>query len=173
MIHGRGKPEFHDTVGPFLNFMALRTDLAGCAGFRDVVRSTRNTCLEAYAHEVPIRHVEQAVPTLMAPMADPGNCDFIFGFFESPVSLGSGDPAQDPFRISERTTGVPKRESVSEQIPGGAAWNMGVASTGEVRGGLQYNPGEFDESTVADWVSEYCRIVVAAVDEPDREWKTL
>jgi hypothetical protein len=50
---------------------------------------------------------------------------------------------------------------------------MGVASTGEVRGGLQFNPEEFDAHTVADWVSEYCRIVLTAVEEPDREWKTL
>jgi hypothetical protein len=173
MIHGRGKPEYQDTVGPFLNFLPLRTDLSGCDTFHDVIRATRATCLDAYAHEVPVQHLEEAIPSLMAPMADPANCDFIFGFFESPVSLAAEGPADDPYRIADATAGVQKIRTVSEQIPGGAAWNMGVASTGEIRGALQFNPGEFDETTAAGWVAEYCRIVVAAVAEPGRAWKTL
>ncbi|MEC3993090.1 condensation domain-containing protein [Actinacidiphila sp. DG2A-62] len=172
IVHGRGKPEYRDTVGPFLNFLPLRTDLSGCATFLDVLRATRATCLDAYAHEVPVQLLEEAIPSLMAPMADPANCDFIFGFFESP-SLDAEGPADDPYRIADRTVGVQKRETVSEQIPGGAAWNMGVASTGEIRGALQFNPEEFDESTAAGWVAEYRRIVVAATAAPEREWKAL
>jgi len=173
MIHGRGQPQFADTVGPFLNFLALRTDIASCTSFRDVITRTRNTCLEAYAHEVPIQHVERAIPALMAPLADPGNCDFIFGYFEPPFTSAAGEPSRDPFRIAESSSGIRKRERVSEQIPGGAAWSMGVIPSGEVNGGLQFNLEEFDERTVAGWVSDYCRILVLAVDEPDREWKAL
>lgn len=173
IVHGRGRAEFHDTVGPFLNFLPLRTDLGGCESFREVLARTRTACLEAYTHEVPVQYVEEAVPSLMAPMADPRNCDFIFGFAESLQSFAGGGPAQDPFRISEASVGVRKAESVSEQIPGGAAWNMGVNSTGEVSGALQYNPEEFDDRTAAEWVAEYVRIVTNAAGDPDRAWKTL
>jgi hypothetical protein len=173
MIHGRGRPEFNDTVGPFLNFLALRTDLAGCDSFRELITRTRNTCLAAYEHEVPIQHVEQAIPSLMAPLADPHNCDFIFGYFESPFKGAAGEGAREQFRIAEDSRGVVKRERASEQIPGGAAWNMGVASSGELIGGVHFNPEEFDERSVAEWVAEYCRILAAALADPDRDWKSL
>lgn len=173
MIHGRGQPQFNDTVGPFLNFLALRTDLSDCATFRDVIRRTRNTCLEGYEHEVPIQHVEQAIPSLMSPLAEPGNCDFIFGYFESPFRDSEGLKSRVPFQLGEDTRSIIKRERQSEQMPGGAAWNMGVAFAGELLGGLQYSPEEFDESTAAGWVDDYCRLLTAAVADPDCEWKSL
>src|SRR5439155_11474666 len=55
---GREQREFHHTVGPFLNFLALRTDLGACDSLRDVVARTRRTCLQAYSHEIPIQHIE-------------------------------------------------------------------------------------------------------------------
>jgi hypothetical protein len=173
IVHGRGQPQFNDTVGPFLNFLVMRTDLGNCLSFRDLVKNTRNTCLQAYAHEMPIEYVEQEIPSVMAPLADPANCDFIFGYFESPFAGGGNDRLEELFRIGERTTTVIRSTRVSEQMPGGAAWSMGAMPTGEIRGGLQFNPEEFDESTAIDWVSDYDRILTAAVAEPDREWRTL
>ncbi|MEV7028189.1 hypothetical protein AB0O00_39495, partial [Kitasatospora sp. NPDC093558] len=108
--------------------------------------------------------------SLMAPMADPRNCDFIFGFSETLAASADGE---DPFRISEGAVPVAKGESVSEQIPGGAAWNMGVAPSGEVSGMVQYNPEEFDGETVAGWVAAYRRIVLAVLADPERDWRTL
>jgi hypothetical protein len=174
IVHGRGQPQFNDTVGPFLNFLLMRTDLASCTSFRDLIRSTRNTCLEAYAHELPIQHLEQEVPSAMAPLADPANCDLVFGYFESPFAgAADGERLREVFRIAESSVTVIRTERVSEQLPGGAAWSMGALPTGEIRGGLQFNPEEFDESTAVDWVSDYDRILRAAVAEPDRDWTTL
>ncbi|MFF3070565.1 condensation domain-containing protein [Kitasatospora sp. NPDC057936] len=170
IVHGRGRPEYQDTVGPFLNFLALRTDLADAGTIRELLLAVRTTCLEAYRHEVPIHWVEQAVPSLMAPMADPRNCDFIFGFSETLAAPAGG---ADPFLFSEGTVPVAKGESASEQIPGGAAWNMGVAPSGEISGMVQYNPEEFDEETVAGWVAAYRRIVLAVLADPERDWRTL
>ncbi|HJQ02754.1 MAG TPA: condensation domain-containing protein [Jatrophihabitans sp.] len=169
IIHGRGQPQFKDTVGLFLNFMPLRTDLAGCTSFRDVLKSTRNTCLNAYAHELPIEHLDREIPTLMAPLADPANCDLIFGYFESPFA----DGLAEAFRISERTSTVIRKERISEQMPSGAAWSIGALASGEIRGGLQFNPEEFDDSTAHRWVSDYARIVTAALADPDGDWSAL
>jgi hypothetical protein len=36
-----------------------RTDISGCATFREIVASTRDTCIDAYAHEIPITVIEQ------------------------------------------------------------------------------------------------------------------
>ncbi len=166
VIHGRGQRQFENTVGPFLNFLALRTCIDSGESFRDIVRRTRSTCLGAYSHEVPIQHVEQQIPELMQPLHDPRNCDFIFGFSQSPFD-------GDSIRLSEQSAEVYKTETVSAEIPGGAAWTMAVLRTGELIGTVQFNPEEFDRQTVADWVSEYCRLLATAVHEPDREWKRL
>ncbi len=171
IIHGRGQPRFNDTVGPFLNFMVMRTDLASCGTFRELIRATRNTCLQAYAHELPIALVEQELPTLSAPLAGSSHCDFIFGYFESPYA--GSDQGQDLFRIAEHTRTVIRTERTSEQMPGGAAWSIGALPTGELRGGLQFSPEEFDESTVIDWVSDYDQILANGVADPDRDWTTL
>jgi condensation enzyme len=173
IIHGRGQPQFKDTVGLFLNFMPLRTDLAGCASFRDVLIRTRNTCLEGYAHERPIQQLDQEIPTLMAPLADPANCDLIFGYFESPFASLGLDGLTEVFRISEGTSTVIRKERISEQVPSGAAWSIGALVNGEIRGGLQYNPDEFDDSTAEGWVSDYLRIVTAALADPDGDWSAL
>lgn len=53
-VAGRDQPETHEVVGCFLNTLALRLDPAGRPGFREVLRHTREVCLDAYAHvDVP------------------------------------------------------------------------------------------------------------------------
>jgi hypothetical protein len=165
-IHGRGQPEFADTVGTFLNWLPLRTALDGCVSFRDVLLRTRATCFGAYSHEIPIQHIEAALPEISEHFKDRHNCNFIFGFFHS--SLGG-----ESYRIADRTEPIYNLDDSGSEIPGGAAWSMIVRQSGELFGCLQYNPEEFDEKTVAGWVSEYCRLVEAAVLEPDQDWRVV
>jgi condensation enzyme len=172
IIHGRNQRQFRDTVGPLLNFLALRADLSDCASFRDVLARTRVESVQAYDHEVPIQLVERAIPSLLAPLADPRACDFIYGFMELPIPAGPGD-ASNPFLIAEGTQSVYANPRTSEEMPGGAAWNMGLVPNGEIFGYVQFNPDEFDDATVSRWVAEYERIVAAAVAGPDRAWDAL
>jgi hypothetical protein len=166
MANGRAQIEYQDTVGPFLNFLALRTGIGDCTSFRDVVARTRAVCLDAYANEVPIQHIERDIPELMAPLRDPMLCDFVFGYFQAPFGA-------EALRIADGSSEVGRRENASSQIPGGAAWTMKDLPSGDLSGCVQFNPGEFDERTVADWVSSYRRLLSAAVDDPDRAWRSL
>ncbi|MDQ1721541.1 MAG: condensation enzyme [Pseudonocardiales bacterium] len=173
MFHGRGEPQYRDTVGLFLNFLTMRTDLVGCRSFRDIVTRTRATCLQAYEHEAPHLQVMQAIPTLREPMANPRNSYLVFGFWD--LSLTS--TTKGPFQIGESASVIHKRERVpvrvNEQLPGGVTFNTGTISSGELVGSLQFSPETFDERTVAGWVSDYCRILTAAMVGPDREWEAL
>jgi condensation enzyme len=166
MSAGRGHRPYRDTVGPFLNFIAVRTDLDGCEDFRDVVARTRAACFGAQAHDVPMRRVEQIVPELMRPLEDRRNCDFTFGFSRPTVG-------REQMRIADGMAPIRQDEQHSVEIPGGAVWTMGVVDSGEAYGKVQYNPDEFDDSTVTGWVDAFRHLLARAVREPDLAWKTL
>ena len=76
-------------------------------------------------------------------------------------------------RIADGSSEVGRRDKASSQIPGGAAWTMKDVPSGDLSGCVQFNPDEFDEPTVAGWVSSYCGLLRAGVDDPDREWRSL
>jgi hypothetical protein len=166
MSAGRGQRAYRDTIGPFLDFVVLRTDFSDCVTFRDLVRRTRTTCLGAQAHELPMRRVEQLVPELNRPLENPNNCDFSFGF-SRPVVSG------EDIRIADGASSIRQPEQESTGAPGGLVWTMGVIASGEALGKVQFNPGEFNPSTVDGWVSTYRRVLARAIEAPDREWKTL
>jgi hypothetical protein len=65
------------------------------------------------------------------------------------------------------------RVRVNEQLPCGVTFNTGTIASGELVGSLQFSPETFDESTVTGWVSDYCRILAAAMADPDRAWEAL
>jgi hypothetical protein len=168
LITGRNEPQFQDTVGPFLNFLPLRTDISDCTSFRDVLIRTRRTCLEAYSHEIPINNLTREIPELMQPARDPKNSDTILGLVQAPTGSATVQIADGTYEITERSL-----EPVNSDLPQGIAWTMEILPSGELSGRVQYNLDEFDERTVARWVSDYRRVLFAATTEPDREWKAL
>jgi non-ribosomal peptide synthetase component F len=168
--NGRNEAEFRDVVGSIMNVLPLRTDVGGCASFRDVVARTRQTCLEAYTREIPIERIERELPELTRPLDDPRMCYFIFGMFQPPqFDDKEFQIADGAYQIRERVV----QEAESSEIPEGFAWHMDVLPSGEVTGRVLYNLDEFDEDTVVGWMSAYRRIVSAAAAEPDRAWKTF
>ncbi|HEU5271209.1 MAG TPA: condensation domain-containing protein [Jatrophihabitans sp.] len=169
MVHGRGEPRFKNTVGLFLNFPTMRTDLSGCRSFREVIRATRTTCLEAYENEVPHWQLLEAMPEVGEPLADPSNSYVVFGYWDASLTGATGEP----YEIGESASVIRKRSRVSEKLPSGACWNMGMSPSGDVGGGLQYSPEVFEEATVAGWVSEFCRLLAAAMADPDQDWQRL
>jgi hypothetical protein len=166
---GRNDPRFHDSVGPLMNFLVYRTDLAGCVSFRDVVSRTRDSCLQAAAHEVPIQHIEREVPELMAPNEDPQKTNCIVGIFQPPFDAAASQIADGCHEICTRSPLTP----VDVWIPHGVAWSLHLPPSGELCAHVQFNLEELDESSVAGWVSSYQRILCGAASDPDREWRAL
>ncbi|HEX9334425.1 MAG TPA: condensation domain-containing protein, partial [Pseudonocardiaceae bacterium] len=87
LMSGRGHARFHDTVGSFFNFVALRTELAGCGTFRELVGRTRRTCLEAYSHDIPFALVLAEVPEVGAPFSSDDLAVIGFQVFQFQAAL--------------------------------------------------------------------------------------
>ena len=164
IIHGRGHPEFTNTVGPLMNMLPLRTPLAGCATLTDVVRATRLSCLDGFSHELPIQYIAEAIPHIGDPLEDPSNSEFSFGLFQAPFGHGV-------LQLGDRTTEVHKSVRKTPQNPGGVVLTLSTRAAGELFGCLEYSPEEFDADTVAGWMADYSGLIRKAVTSADRDWR--
>jgi len=166
---GRNEPQFQDTMGLFINLVPFRTDIGECASFRDIVARTKETCIDAYAHELPVNVIEQAIPEFITSRENLRTSQFClteapsqFGDLVLPIAEGARE-------IHERLLQEPERPD----IPSGMVWYLEVTPNGELFGGVHFNLDEFDESTVAGWATDFRRIMAGAVCEPDKDWRTL
>ncbi|WP_433241313.1 condensation domain-containing protein [Streptosporangium sp. CA-135522] len=161
---GRYQDRFLDTVGPFFNFVPLRTDISACGTFREVVDRARETCIDVYTHDIPFAQVVNEVPDLIRPFAEPDRSVVAFEVLQSPMAM-DGEVVGD-LKYSE----VRRRllsQPVGSDIPDGALWAMDVLPSGEIVGSLKFNGNLFDESTMITMVSEFRRVLGRAVAAPD------
>ena len=166
---GRNELEFHNTMGLFLNVVPVRTELAGCASFRDVVLATRETFIDAMANELPIGLLEQTFPHYIRSREDTRTSEFIisappaqFGEMTLPIAEGAKE-------IRE----VLLEEEESSDIPSGTVWYLNTKPDGAVSGSVHYNLDEFEESTVKSWTAGFKRILASAVRDPSQDWRQL
>ena len=162
---GRSEPEFHETVGLFFNLLPVRTDMADCATFRDLVTKTRATLLEAMTHELPFREVvAQVEPGLMQPFLDLHGVVNTFEVNHYPQTL-EGELIGDV-----RYTGLRRRlisATDTSEIPNGSLWDFDLDPAGDMVGLVKYNCLEFDESTIVAMVDEYRELLRGSVASPD------
>ncbi len=167
---GRNDLEFHNTMGLFLNCVPFRTDIAGCASFRDIVLATRETFIDAMAYELPVNVIEQSFPDFIKSRDDLRTSQFI-------ISDTPSSPGEAPvFTIAKGARQVSRQLSQEEEhhdIPSGTVWYLTAAFHGELSGAVQYNLDEFDESTVQGWTEGLRRILAGGVREPDQDWRLL
>jgi hypothetical protein len=167
---GRNEEQFHNTMGLFLNVIPLRTSLESGATFRDLVARTKETLIDAVAHELPVNVIEQAFPDFVKSRDDTRTSQFIIADsvsqFGDDIVYPIGEGARE---ITERLL----QEPVHHDIPSGMVWNLGVEPSGRLNGSVLFNLDEFDESTVAGWATDLQRILTSAVRHPDQDWKLL
>ena len=164
---GRTDPRYTNSVGPVLNFLVFRTDISGCASFREIAARTGDVWDEALRHEIPIQHIEQAVPELREPTTDARMTNFVFSVHIPPFDDDALRIADGAYEIRRRLLPAP----VATWIPHGVAWRMQLLPSGELTGCIQYNLEDLDEQTVADWAAGYQRILAAAALDPDQDWQ--
>jgi condensation enzyme len=167
---GRDVEQFHNTMGLFLNCVPFRTDIADCTSFRDIVAHTKETLIDAIAHELPVNVIEQTFPDFVTSREDLRTSQFIISCHESQV----GDDLIFPIAEGAREQEVHWLEEDGQRdIPSGMVWNLDLPPSGTLSGSVLFNLDEFDESTVAGLAVNLRRILASAVRDPDQDWKTL
>jgi hypothetical protein len=157
---GRDELQFQNTMGLFLNCVPFRTEIADCTSFRDIVAHTRETFVDAIAHELPVNVIEQTFPDFIKSRENLRTSQFIIsnmdGQFGDDLTLPIAEGAR---AASER----PLEGKEHHDVPSGVVWHLSAKPSGELFGGVLFNLDEFDESTVEGWVAELRRILTGAV----------
>jgi condensation enzyme len=166
---GRNELQFHNTMGLFLNVLPIRTEIADCTSFRDVVVKTREMFIDAMANELPIGLLEQTFPDYIRSREDRMMSEILisvpqgqFGMLNLPIAEGATE-------ISE----VLLEETESSDIPSGTVWYLGIQPDGSLSGGVHFNLDEFERSTVDGWTTGLSRVMASAVRDPDQDWRQM
>jgi condensation enzyme len=170
LTSGRGQPEFQKTVGPFFNFVPLRTDLAGATTFRDVLDRTRSGCIEAMSYEIPFLQILGEAPELMAPMTQDTSAACAFQMWQFSAVMDH-DVVGDLEYTEVRRRLLP--QAAGTDIPDGALLTLDLDPSGEVYGNLAYNSNLYTEQTMQDMATRYCQILQKAVADPNAPLQTL
>lgn len=165
---GRGGRMFQDTVGSFFNFIPLRTDLAGCGTFREVLERTRRTCLDAYSRDIPSLHIFGLAPQLMGPAMTDNAAAAVFQVFPDPVMLADNTPGDLKFAEIARE---PRGQERTSAMPDGMLWTLSTAPSGEMTGAITFKRNIFSDATIGAMAAEFSQVlgeVLAAPDAPLR-----
>jgi amino acid adenylation domain-containing protein/non-ribosomal peptide synthase protein (TIGR01720 family) len=160
-IAGRSRAELEPLIGPFINTLALRTDLSGDPTFRTLLSRARETALEAYAHqELPFEKIVDDLKLDRALNRNP--------LFQVMLALQNVPPAPPDLRelrLSafdiDRSTTVSDLEIIF--------WPTAQGLEGYVR----YSADLLDAATVDRMLRHFEVLLEAAAAEPDRRLSDL
>ncbi|MFD1832733.1 MULTISPECIES: condensation domain-containing protein [Streptomyces] len=166
---GRGQERFQDTVGSFINFLPLRTDIAGCGTFREVIRRVRTTCAEAYTHEIPFSELMREAPGLMAAAATDDHQITAFQAVHAPFDTADREAG------GIRYTKAWKRllsQSDGSDVPDGILWSLHIDPSGEMVGSLGFNTNRYREETMRRQLDDFIGLLRELVAAPDAPLET-
>jgi condensation enzyme len=166
---GRNELAFHNTMGLFLNVVPFRTEIAGCTSFRDVVRKTRETLIDAMANELPIGLLEQTFPGYIKSREDTRMSQLLLSQPQSQYGEMIFPIAEGAEQVDE----VLLEEAESSDIPSGTVWYLNTLPDGSLSGAVHFNLDEFEESTAKGWTTGFTRILASAVRDPGQDWRQL
>jgi amino acid adenylation domain-containing protein len=155
-VAGRNRTEVEGLIGFFVNTLAVRADLSGSPGFRELLGRVREACLGAYAHqEAPFEKlVEELRPERSLTHTPLFQVCFALQNASIP-SLRLGDLTLKPLETEGVTAKFDLTLVLSER-------------GGGLAGAFEYNTDLFDAATVGRMAGHFGRLLGAAVREPER-----
>ncbi len=155
-IANRPRQETEGLVGFFANTLVLRTQLSGNPSFRDLIARVRDVALGAYRYQdLPFEQVVKA----MRPERTLGHTSLfqhMFVFQNTPEhDLAFGGLITEDFALDHDTAMFDLTLTLSENHE-------------TLVGTLEYATDLFDRTTAERVAGDFCRLLEAAVADPDR-----
>jgi len=152
----RSRPELEDLLGYFVTTLVMRGDLSGNPTFRDLLRRTRATALDAYAHQdLPFeRLVEYLQPE--RDLSRPPLFQAMFVLQNTP-----------PPRVNTGKLAVSRWDLHTDQVKVDLSLEVEVQDDRMVAE-LAYNVDLFAPPTIARMLAHLERLLEAVVAAPDR-----
>ncbi|HVR09570.1 MAG TPA: amino acid adenylation domain-containing protein, partial [Thermoanaerobaculia bacterium] len=160
-VNGRHCRELEGLIGPFVNTVVLRGDLAGDSSWRSLLGRLRRTVLEALEHQaLPFERVVEELRVERDPGRNP-LFQAAFAFHAAPV-VQLALPG-----LLLRLEDLPSRSSMFDLF-------LYLRERGGVlEGGLELDTDLFDRSTGERLAGHYAALLAAAVESPDRPLSEL
>ena len=160
-IANRNRLEIEGLIGFFVNTLVLRGDLGGDPSFGELLARTRESTLDAYAHQdLPF---EKLVGELVRrrDLSHPPLVQVLFVLQNAPPATARlGGLARAPFAAGEETARLDLSLGFRER-------------GGELVGGVEHNRDLFDATTVKRLLGQLRTLLAAAAREPDRPLSRL
>ncbi|MFJ2766914.1 non-ribosomal peptide synthase/polyketide synthase [Streptomyces sp. NPDC087300] len=161
-IAGRTDEALDHLIGFFVNTLVLRTDVSGEPTFRELLTRTRQTDLNAYAHQdIPFEHLVELLnpqrtlahhplfQTMLAWQSEGRSTSDLGGLTVESVPVWTGTARMDlTFGITERHTADGAADGLYGQV--------------------EFSTDIFDRRTVEALTDRLGRILTAAVTDPDQ-----
>ncbi|HEV8583000.1 MAG TPA: amino acid adenylation domain-containing protein [Thermoanaerobaculia bacterium] len=159
-IANRNRAEIEGLIGFFVNTLVLRSDLSAAASFRDLLRQVRETALAAYEHQdLPF---EMLVKELR------------------PERELSRSPLLEVLLAIETLRDLPVLDHLElsriEEVTATAKFDLSLTaleSDSSFRLRLEYNTDLYEGPTIRRLLDHLERLLAAAVEEPERDWRDL
>lgn len=154
-VFGRNQRDLEELIGLFLNYLPFRADVSGDPTFRELLRRTRRTILESYAHQdLPTGSIlSEAVPEF-GPERHP-LFQIAFFFLENPAMTSYHDVG---VRLLV-TYGGTSRFDLLVSI-----WDQGTF----LEGWFEYDRALWRRETIEGWLELFVRMLDAVAADPDR-----
>ncbi|MEV4224416.1 amino acid adenylation domain-containing protein [Nonomuraea sp. NPDC049725] len=155
-VAGRERADLEKVVGFFANTLAVRAELGGEPGFRELLARVRAAALEAFAHQsVPFEMLVQR----LAPQREFAHnplFQVMFAFQNAPdQEMTLGEAVVEPFRMANDTAKFDLWLSMSDARDGG------------IDGVIEYDTALFDRATVERLAAALECLLTSACDRPD------
>lgn len=154
-VAGRGRPEIEKLIGFFVNTLPLRLQLTGGLTFRQLLRNTKDTCLNAYVHQdVPF----EALVEELHPERNLGHSPLfqvMLDLQNAPLAPVSRNGLR--FNLLPVETGTAKFDltlTLNETEHG-------------LDGALEYSSDLFEQSTAVRIVENFCTLLDSIAADPD------
>ncbi|WP_424888964.1 amino acid adenylation domain-containing protein [Streptomyces sp. XH2] len=162
-IAGRTRYETEKMIGLFFNTLVLRLDLSGAPTFREVLRRTRKTALDAYEHQdLPFDQLVEA----LRPARDLSRNPLAQVMFQLLNTGREDDDLALPGVSVAEFDGVPTTTHVDLE------WYL-REEPDTFAGTIVYSTDLFERETIARLLAEYRLLAAEAVRAPDSDLHTV